>query len=126
MFCQILLLGGYIGHSSLCFNNLPIPQKSFFPLTPCLHFCSYCPDNFFCNRIPRSFPAKLLSSEFTPAYAGAWMILPKEHNLVFLLVKFHEVSVSLFLHSAQSSLNSSLAFHLIDCSLDFVLSKNLL
>lgn len=54
------------------------------------------------------------------------IFLPKRQALAFYFIELHEVSVSPFLQSAEVSLNGSPALHLIDCSLNFVSSANLL
>lgn len=85
MFCQNLLVGGYMGHSSLSLNNLPLPEEtkstemcepsalisadqrgrsiSFNLLAAFLLVMSRRLLLFLCTRTPKSFPAKLLSGE---------------------------------------------------------------
>ena len=146
MFCQNLLFGGYTGHSSPSLNNLPLPEETkstevcghsapdvfsqvlireekLFPSTCWLHSCSYWPEGC-CLSVNQD--SQFLSCKTTSRWVGVQPVpvhgifLPKRQDLAFYFVELHEASVSPFLQSAEVSLNSSPALHLIDCSLNFV------
>lgn len=148
MFSQNVLFGGYTDHSSPSLNNIPLPEETksiemcehsasdvfsqvlireeeLFPPTCWLRFCSYCPEGccLFVHQDPQVLSCKTTCWWVRLQHVLVhWTFVPKGRIWHFTSLNFMRLQSAHY----SSLLNSSPTLHLIDCSLDFVSSANLL